>query len=139
MTATLVLCKNVNLSLELVMAGNCAGLCENLSSFDLVTVNTTEKSSDVVAGHSLVKSLSEHLDTGADSLLCLFPDTNDLNFVIEMQRTSLYTACSNGTTTGDREDVLDRHDEGLVSISLGIRNILINCIHELHDLVTPLT
>ena len=45
---------------------------------------------------------------------------------------------SNGTTTGDCEDVLDGHKERLVVLTLRVGDILIDCIHEFHDVVSPL-
>ena len=44
MTATLVLCQNVNLSGKFVMACNSAGLSQNLSSFDFSSLDTTQQS-----------------------------------------------------------------------------------------------
>ena len=55
-----------------------------------------------------------------------------------MQNTTLYTAGSNGTTTGNGEYVLYRHQERLVRITLRIRNPGIYSIHQLKDLVAPL-
>ena len=138
MTSTLVLGKDINLTLEVLMACYCARLAENLSSLDLVTVDTTEKSSDVITSLSLIKKLTEHLDTCNDSLLNLFLDTNDLKRIIEVKSTTLYTACSNCSTSCDGEYVLNRHKERLICLTNRIRDILINCIHELHDLLLPL-
>ena len=65
-------------------------------------------------------------------------DTNDLNLIVQMKNTTLYTAGSNGTTTSNGEYVLDWHQERLISLTLRIRDPAINCIHKLHDLVAPL-
>ena len=124
MTAALVFCQHVNLSGKLCMAGNAAGLCNNLTSFDLGSLNTTKQCSDVVTSLSLVKQLTEHLDTGYNSLTCLFLDTDNLNFLIYMKHTTLNTAGSNSTTTGNGEYVLYRHQERLIRCTLRIRNIL---------------
>ena len=137
MTTTLVLGQDVNLSRELGVAGNGARLRKDLSAKDVLSVDTAEKKTDVVACLSVVKKLSEHLDTGNDSLSAVLLDTDELDFVVELQRTSLHTTGSNGTTTGDREDVLDRHQERLVVLVLRLRNCLIDCCHEVHDLVAP--
>ena len=55
-----------------------------------------------------------------------------------MQSTTLYTAGCNGTTTGNGEHVLYRHQERLVGVTLRIRNIIVNGAHQLHDLIAPL-
>src|SRR5699024_9812712 len=138
MTATLVLGQNVYLSGKLGVAGNAARLNDNLTSFDLGSLNTTKQSSDVVTSLSLVKQLTEHLDTSYNSLTSLFLDTNDLNFLVQMQNTTLYTACSNSTTSGNGEYVLNRHQERLIGCTLRVRNPAVNSVHQLHDLVAPL-
>ena len=56
-----------------------------------------------------------------------------------MENTTLYSTSCNSTTTGNCEDILDRHQEWLICSTLWIWNKLINCIHKLHDLVAPLT
>ena len=66
-------------------------------------------------------------------------DTNDLNLIVQMKNTTLYTAGSNGTTTGNGEYILYRHQERLISLTLRIRDPAVNCVHQLHDLVAPLT
>ena len=119
------------------MACYCAGFCKNLTSFDLGSVDTTKQSTDVITSLCLIQHLTEHFDTGYNSLLCLFLDTNDLNILVQMQSTSFYSTCSNCTTACDREYVLDRHQERLICITLRIRNIGINCFHQFHDLVAP--
>ena len=39
-----------------------------------------------------------------------------------MDNTALNTAGGNGTTTGDRENILNRHEERLVNRTLGLRS-----------------
>ena len=97
MTAALVLCQNVNLSGKLLVALNRTWLTQTLSSFDFSSLNTTQQSADVVAGLSLVKQLTEHLDTGDNGLTNVLMDTDDLNFVVQVQSTTLYSTSSNST------------------------------------------
>ena len=54
-----------------------------------------------------------------------------------MKNTTLYTTSSNSTTASDGEYVLYRHQERFVCITLRIRDVGINGIHKLHDLVAP--
>ena len=138
MTSTFILGQNVYLSGKLSVAGNSTGLSQNLSSFDFSSLDTTKQSTDVITSLCLIQHLTEHFDTGYNSLLGLFLDTNDFNFIIQMQNTTLYTTGSNGTTTGNGEYVLDGHQERLISITLRIRDIRIYSIHQFHDLVAPL-
>ena len=55
-----------------------------------------------------------------------------------MDGTSLDTAGDDGATSGDGEDVLDRHKEGLVNQTLRERDVAVDSVHELHDLILPL-
>ena len=101
MTAALVLGQNVNLAAELGVGMNGAGLSQNLTSFDLGSLNATEQNAYVIASLSIVQSLSEHLKTGNNNLALLIGKTNDLNFLRSADLTSLNTTGSNSTTTGD--------------------------------------
>ena len=137
MTATLIFCQNVNLACEFCMACNCARFDENLTSFDLCSLDTTEQSTDVITCTSLVEQLTEHLDTSYNCLLNILVDTDDLYFVRYVKCTTLYSTCSNCTTSCDREYVLYRHQERLICVTLRCWDPLINSVHELHDLVAP--
>ena len=119
------------------MASYSTWLSENLSSLDFCSLDTTEKSTDVITSLSLIKKLTEHLDTGNNCLLLILMDTNDFNFLINMKNTTLNSTCSNCTTASDCEDILDWHKEWLICSTLWIWDIAINCIHKLHDLVAP--
>src|SRR5699024_5279366 len=63
MTATLILCQDVNLACEFFMAFYCTRFDQTLSSFDLCSLDTTKQSTDVITCTSLVEQLTEHLDT----------------------------------------------------------------------------
>ena len=43
-----------------------------------------------------------------------------------------------GRTLPDVMDILDRHYEIFICVTLWIWNVLIDCVHEFHDLVAPL-
>ena len=137
MTATLVFCQNVYLSGKFGMAVNGTWFSQNLSSFDLCSLNTTKQSTDVITSLSLIQKFTEHLDTSYNSFLGLFFQTCDFNFLIQMKNTSLNTASSNSTTTSDGEYILYRHDEVFICVTLRIRNPAIYCIHKLHDFISP--
>ena len=66
-------------------------------------------------------------------------DTKNLYSIVKVKCTSLYSTCSNCTTTCDCKYVLNRHKEWLICLSLRIRNVAVNSIHKCHDLITPLT
>ena len=112
---------------------NGAGLAENLSALDLVLRDTAEKKTYVVSCFCLIHLLVEHLNTGDNGGLSLLGETDDLNGVGNLNGTALNTSGSNGSASGDGEYVLDREEEGLVSLTSGSRNILVNSLHELLD------
>src|SRR5699024_5940997 len=90
MTSTFIFGQNVYLSSKFVVAGYRTWFTQNLTSFDLSSLNTTKQCTDVVTSLSLVKQLTEHLNTCNNSFLCILVDTNDLNFVRYVQCTTLY-------------------------------------------------
>ena len=136
MTAAFFLGKDVNLTLKFLVRSYSTGLAENLATQDVLTLDATEQTTDVVASLSLVKQLAEHFDAGANGLLGIL-DTNDFEFVVYMQNAALNTTSSNGATAGDGHGVLNSHQEGLVDSTLGSRNVLVYSIHKLPDLVLP--
>ena len=117
MTAALVFCQNVNLSCEFLMALYRTRFYKTLTSLDISSLNTTKQSADVVTSLSLIQELTEHLDTSYNGLTSLLVNTNDLNLVVELQSTTLYTACCNSTTACDCKYVLDRHKDCLLYTS----------------------
>ena len=62
MTAAFILGQNVNLSGEFVVAGNSAGFCQNLSSFDFSSLNASQQNTDVVTSFILIQQLTEHFN-----------------------------------------------------------------------------
>ena len=133
MTAAFFLGQDVNLALELGMGMNRTGLCQNLATLDFGSLDTTQQNTDVIAGLSEVQQLAEHFDTGNNRLTALFSQTNDLNFFAHLQDATLYTAGSNSTTAGDGEHIFNGHQEGLISLTLGGGDILVNSVHQLMD------
>ena len=93
--------RNVNLASELGMRMNGAGLSQNLSALDFISLNTTQQSTDVIASLSVIEDLAEHFDTSNNGLSLFVSQTNDLNFFRSSQLATLYSTSSNGTTTGD--------------------------------------
>ena len=65
-------------------------------------------------------------------------EADDLDLVAGVDDTLLDLAGDDGATTGDREDVFDRHQERLVEVTLRLGDVLVAGIHQLHDLFLPL-
>src|SRR5690606_16887182 len=110
---TLVLAQHVDRRLELLVRLDAARRGENLATLDVLTLQTAEEAADVVARETLVEELLEHLHAGDDGLLGVL-EADDLDLLPDLDLAALDAAGGDGATTGDREDVLDRHQERLV-------------------------
>jgi len=133
LTAAFLFSQNVNLTNELGVGLDGAGLAENLTSFDSLLVDTTEKETYVVTSFSGVEELTEHFNTSDGGGLGFFSKTNDFYNVAHLNGTTFYTTGSNSTTTGDGEYVFYRHQEGFVSLTSGSRNVIVNSLHQFED------
>ena len=81
LTAAFFFGQAVNVTDELGVRMNGAGLAENLTTLDAVLCYTAKKNTDVVAGLSLRKELVEHLNAGNDGSSLLIGKTDDLDSV----------------------------------------------------------
>ena len=133
MTSAFFFGQNVNLTGEFGMRMNGTGFSDNLSSFDVLSVDTTEKCTNVVACLSFVKELTEHFETGNNGVRLFFLKTDDFSGIANFSYATFNSSGSNGTTTGDREYVFNREKEGLVVFSFGAGDIAVNSVHEFEN------
>ena len=133
-TATLFLGKNIDLALELGVRRDGARLSENLTTSDLFLLRAAEEAADVVTSLTLIEELAEHFDARASSLGRGL-ETDDFDFLANLDHAALDTTGNDSTTTFDREDVFDRHKEGLVELALRLGDVGIESVHELGDAV----
>ena len=75
----------------------------------------------------------EHFDTGDDGASLLIGETDDLDGVVHLQRAALDTTGGNGAAAGDREDVLDGHQERQVGLTVRSRDIVVDGVHQFLD------
>src|SRR6185312_1383779 len=129
-TTTLVLRQDVGLGLELGVRRDRARLDDDLAALDVLALDAAEQQTDVLTGLALVEQLAEHLDAGDRGGGLLLLDTDDVDGLVDLQDTTLDTTGDDGATTGDREDVLDRHQERLVDVTLGLRDRLVDGGHQ---------
>src|SRR5699024_5214156 len=92
----------------------------------------------VVASFGVVHHLAEHLDTGNGGGEGLLLDTDDLDVFVDVQLTALNTTGDNGATTGNGEDVLDRHQEWLIGLTEWVVDRVIASLHQVNDGLYPL-
>src|SRR5699024_4913169 len=63
----------------------------------------------------------------------LLLDTDDLDVFVDVQLTALNTTGDNGATTGNGEDVLDRHQEWLIGLTNWVWYGVIASLHQVND------
>src|SRR5271156_4060949 len=97
--ATLVLGQNVDLALEVGVRRGGAGLHDDLTALDVLTLDTTQQQSDVVAGLSLAVPLAVHFLTGERGLGAGCLDAVVLDFLVHVYHAALDTARDHGATT----------------------------------------
>ena len=66
-------------------------------------------------------------------LRLLVGQTDDLDFLAELELTTLNSTGGDGAAAGDGEDVLNGHQEGHVGLTVGSGDIIVNSVHELLD------
>src|SRR5215204_4024030 len=136
--AALLLLEDVHLGLELRVRRDRAGLAQHLAALDLLALDASQQAADVVAGLALVEDLAEHLDAGDDRVGGLVLDADDLHGVARVDDALLDAARGHRAAAGDREDVLDRHQERLVQVALGLRDVGVQLLAEVEDLLDVL-
>src|SRR5687768_16346185 len=134
----LFLGQHVNLSRELRVRRDAPGLGQHHPTIHVLLVDSAEEETDVVTSLAVVEQLPEHLDSGDDRLLVRV-EADQSHFLADLDLALLNSAGRYGTTAGDREHVFNRHEERLLGLTLGLRDIGIERIHELADLLAVLT
>ena len=136
-TPALFLFEHVDLTLELGVRGNAAGLGQYLTALDLVLVYAAKQTTNVVASLTVVEDLAEHLDAGDDRLAGVI-EADDLDLFAGLDLTTLDTARGHRAAALDAEYILDRHQEGLVGQTLGLGHVLVQSVHQILDGGRPL-
>src|SRR3954447_1269365 len=134
--AALVLAEDVDLRGEVRVRRHRAGLREHLTALDVLLVDPSQEHADVVTGLHLVEELAEHLEVRRDGLTRL-ADPDDLVLPHLREHTLLDAAGHDRAAAGDREDVLDRHQERLLDVADGLGDVGVARLHELVDLRGP--
>lgn len=111
-----------------------AGLDDDHTTGNVLTLDTTEEETRVVTSTRLVARLLEGLDVGNLGLDGHLVLANKLDFRVLLQGTTLDTARNDGTTARNGENILNRHEERLLKVSLGSGDPLIDGVHQVVDL-----
>ena len=126
-TSAFLFSQNVDLGGEFCMRRNKAWLGQNLTSFNLITFNTAKQKTDIITGLTAIEQFAEHFNTGHDNLAGI-TKTDDFHFLIDVDHTLFNTSRSNRTTTLDREDVFNRHQERLIKSAFWSRDVFIQLV-----------
>src|ERR1700733_11321600 len=132
MTASLLLRQHVHLGLEIRVRGDRAGLRQHLATLHVLTLRTTQQHAHVVARPTLIQQLAEHLNTGADGLYRVL-QTDDLHLVVHLHNAALDTSGHHRATAGNREHVFHRHQERLLNLALGHRDVSVHLGYQLNQ------
>src|SRR6476661_4934312 len=135
--ATLVLGEDVDGALEVGVRRRRTRLDDDLAALHLLALHTTQQQADVLARAALIEELPEHLDAGDRGGLLLRVDTHDVDLLVDLQHAALDAAGDDRAATSDREHVLDRHEERLVNLAHRLGDGLVDGVHELQNLRTP--
>ena len=80
-----------------------------------------------------------NISTPVTTVFCgRLADADDLDLLVDLDDAALDAAGDDGATTGDREHVLDRHEERLIDVAHRLGDRGVDRVHELHDLLAPL-
>src|SRR5579875_2791529 len=135
--AALFLLEDVHLSLELRVRRDRARLAENLPALDLLALGAAQEATHVVARLALVEDLLEHLNAGDDGRGGRL-DAHDLDGVARVNDALLDAAGGDRAAAGDREDVLDRHQERLVQVTGRLGDVGVELLGQIKDLLLVL-
>src|SRR5262249_7896591 len=136
-TAALFLLEDVHLAHELLVRRDRPRLREDLAALDVVLLDAAQQEADVVSRLPLVEELAEHLDP-RDRGLAGVAEADDLDLLADLDEPALDAPRRDGAAALDREDVLDRHQERLVDVADGLRDLGVERREELTDLRVPL-
>src|SRR3954449_5740790 len=135
--AALLLLQHVHLGLELRVRGDRPRLAQHLPALDVLALRTAQQAADVVAGLALIEDLAEHLDARHDRVRRR-ADADDLHVVARVDDALLDAARRDRAAAGDREDVLDRHQERAVERALGLGDVGVELLGDVEDLLRVL-
>src|SRR5690625_972666 len=101
MTSTLILAQHVYFALKGFVRCDGSRLAEYHTPLKLLLVDSAKQNTGVVTRLTLIQKSTEHLDTCNHALHRLLNDTDNLELFVDLDYTTLDTACSNSSTTGN--------------------------------------
>jgi len=132
MAAAFFFRQNIAFAREVRMRRYRSRRCQNLSALYFFSLRAAQQNTDVIAGFPFVQKLAEHFNAGARCFLRR-TNTDDFNFVADMQYAALYTTGYYRTPAGNREYVFNRHQERFVFRTIRLRNVAVYCLHQFNN------
>ncbi len=112
-------------------------LGDDLPTLHFVFFNAAQQQPYIIARAPFVEQLLEHFDAGHHRLARI-AETDDLHFFADLANAPLDTSRDHRAAPLDREDVFNRHQEGLVDHALRHRDVVVDSIHQLVHRLFPL-
>src|SRR5260370_3257116 len=108
------------------------GTRQHLSTCDFCALDAAQQYADIVARLALIEDFAEHLDARHDGLRGV-AEAHDLDFLADLDLAALDAPGYDSPAPRDREDVFDRHQEGLVGFAPGLRHVAVHPVHQIQD------
>jgi hypothetical protein len=131
----LLLAQHVHGDEEALVGLDLAGHGDDHAATDVLALDATEKETGVVACARLVAGLLEGLDVGDLGLDAGGAFADKLDFAVLLEDTALHTAGDNSSTSGNGEDVLNGHEEGLLGVTGGGGDPAVDGLEQLVNLL----
>src|SRR5215469_16057890 len=130
--SALILGQDVYRPLELGVRRDRAGGREHLAPLDLLALDTAQQHADIVTRLTFIEQLAKHLDAGNHRLAGV-TEPDDLDFLANLDLAAVDPPGHHRAAPGDREHVLDRHQEWFVDLALGLRDVFVHRIHQIEN------
>src|SRR5215469_7530875 len=127
-----ILGQDVDRPLEFGVRRDRAGGREHLAALDLLALDAAQQHADVVARLAFIEQLAKHLDAGNHRLGGI-AEPDDLNFLANLDLAAINAPGHHRAAPGDREHVLDRHQERLVDLAFGLRDVFVHRVHQIEN------
>src|SRR4051812_31605109 len=102
MAATFVLGKDIYFSFEFSMWGNGTWLTEHHTAFHIFFLGTAKKDTGIVTSLTFFKALVKHFNARNNGLGSVL-QTNDFDFIVDLDATTFDTTSNYSTAAFDRE------------------------------------
>src|SRR6185437_6146958 len=109
-----------------------ARLGQHLSALDVLALEPAQQNTDIIARLPFIENLAEHFDAGHHRLAGI-AETDDFHFLAHLDLAALDASGDHRAAAGDREYVLDRHQEGLFDFADRLRDVAVDRRHQIED------